>query len=462
MRRPVALRVLLVAAIAMGMPVASAAPASAHPLGNFTVNAASAITVTPGRIRVHYVLDLAEIPTFQELPAIDTDGDGIAEEDERAAWAERRAGQILPGLALEVDAAPVTLSLTGSAMSLRPGQGGLDILRLDATFEAETAVGGRAAYRDRNDQGRVGWREVTAVGADGTAVTSSTVPAVSPSDLLRAYPQDLLSSPLGIRTASFDFGPGTQAVVPDRPASGVTRPGLSGGALTGLVGRSDLSPGLILLALAVAFGVGALHALAPGHGKTVTAAYLAGAGGEVRQALSAGVAVAAMHTASVVALGGLILAAQRAFPAERVYPVLGAVAGLAAVALGVGLAASRLRHRHNHGHGGDHVHHAPLSRRGLAALALSGGLLPSPTAIVVLLAAASLGRLAFGLSLVAVFGLGLAACLTAIGILAVRARDVLGRRLPGRLVRALPVAGAGTIAAMGIVLTARAFAQLAA
>jgi ABC-type nickel/cobalt efflux system permease component RcnA len=305
----------------------------------------------------------------------------------------------------------------------------------------------------------VGWREITAVGADGTAVTGSTVPAASPSDLLRAYPQDLLASPLNIRVASFAFGPGTQAVTPNRPPAGVERPGLSGGPLAGLVARGDLSPGLVLLAMAVALGVGALHAMAPGHGKTVTAAYLAGGVGGARHAIQAGAAVALMHTTSVLALGGLILAARQAFPAERVYPWLGVLAGVAAVALGVGLLAGRLRRRddpHDHGHG-----HPPLSRRGLAGLALSGGLLPSPTAIVVLLASASLGRLALGLGLVALFGLGLAASLTAVGVVAVRARDALDRRLPGRLARALPVASAGTIAAMGLALTARAVAQLA-
>jgi ABC-type nickel/cobalt efflux system permease component RcnA len=166
-----------------------------------------------------------------------------------------------------------------------------------------------------------------------------------------------------------------------------------------------------------------------------------------------------MHTASVLALGLLVVAAQRAFPAEKLYPWLGVVAGGAALALGLGLLATRLARRRSgrHGHGHDR---SPLSRRGLAALALSGGLLPSPTAIVVLLAAASLGRLAFGLGLILAFAIGMAASLAAIGMVAIRARAALDRRLPRRLADALPVGSAAAILGMGVLLTARAAAQL--
>jgi nickel/cobalt exporter len=456
--RPALIRGLIVTAVALAVPLAAAAPAAAHPLGNFTVNAYCGITVTPGRLRVDYVLDLAEIPTFQEMERIDADGDGEATAEERAAWARWKAGLLLEGLSVELDGRPVALARETSTGELLPGQGGLDVLRLEARFGAPVPASGRIEFREANDEGRIGWREITATGADGVAVTGSSVPAVSVSRELQRYPEELLSSPPEVRRASFGFGPGEQpsAAVPTQ--SGANRPEAPGEALAGLVARRDLSPGVVLFALLAAFGVGVLHALAPGHGKTVTAAYLAGSSGRGRHAIGAGAAVAAMHTASVLALGLLVVAAQRAFPAEKVYPWLGVVAGGAALALGFGLLAARLAHRRGDRRHG-HAHRSPLSRRGLAALALSGGLLPSPTAIVVLLAAASLGRLAFGLGLILAFAIGMAASLSAIAMLAIRARAALDRRLPRRLADALPVGSAAAILGMGVLLTARAVAQ---
>jgi nickel/cobalt exporter len=452
-------RAIIVVAAAT-VPLAVAGPASAHPLGNFTVNAAVALTVSPGEVRVDYVLDLAEIPTFQELGVVDADGDGTAEDPERSAWAARRAEAIGAALSLTVDGDPVPLRVDDAAMTLGSGQGGLAVLRLEVSLLGTVLTGdGVVAFRDVNDPGRVGWREVTAAGAGGLAVGRSSVPMVSPSDALRAYPQDLLSSPPSVRRARFTFAPGSQvsATGTADPVGGRPRP--SDGPLAELVARSDLSPSVVLLALAAAVAVGALHALAPGHGKAVAAAYLAGTGSRMRQALTIGGAVAVMHTTSVLVLGGVLLFARGAFPAERLYPWLGIAAGGAAIVLGAGLLVHRPARppKPEDGHGHDHP---PLSRRGLTALALSGGLLPSPTAVVVLLAAASLDRLPLGLGMVAAFGVGLAASLTAVGVLAIGARTALRWRIPARLTEAAPMAGAGVIVAMGVVLALRAVTQL--
>jgi ABC-type nickel/cobalt efflux system permease component RcnA len=217
------------------------------------------------------------------------------------------------------------------------------------------------------------------------------------------------------------------------------------------------------LLLAAAFG--AAHALAPGHGKALTAAYLVGTGARLRHAAGAGLSVAAMHTASVLALGVALTWAERTFPAERVYPWLGLAAGVVALGLGGALLASRLwRSRQTSpGEGeGFHPHphpHGP-SRPGLAALALAGGILPSPSALIVLLGAVALGRTALGLALVAAFGLGLGACLTVIGALALRVRGAAGRRLPASVLRVVPVLSAAAIVVVGAVLTARGAAQL--
>jgi nickel/cobalt exporter len=459
MRRRLLGRALAVAAGA-ALPFALATPAGAHPLGNFTVNAASGITVGPGRVRVDYVLDLAEIPTFQALPSIDADDSGELSEEERTAWAEERAVELLSGLSLEVEGAEVLLRPATSAMDLLPGQGGLQVLRLEATFIGGTPESGRAEYTDRNDPGRIGWREITAVGTEGIAVTDSSVPVLSPSDRLRAYPEDLLSSPPEIRRASFEFGPGVQPGTASSGEATGSRPGGQGGALAGLVARPALSVSVILLALGVAFGAGALHALAPGHGKALMAAYLVGTGGGIRHAVAIAAAVAGMHAASVLGLGILVLTAGRAFPAETIYPWLGLVAGAAALGIGGVLIVSRLRRRGSSQH---HHHHPPfdrpLSRRGLTSLALSGGILPSPTAIVTLLGSIAIGRAVFGTALIGAFSLGLAATLAVVGLVAARAGARVAPRL-GRWTRLVPIGSAAAIVALGTVLVARAAHQL--
>jgi nickel/cobalt exporter len=217
---------------------------------------------------------------------------------------------------------------------------------------------------------------------------------------------------------------------------------------------------VILLALGLALGIGVLHALAPGHGKAIMAAYLVGTGGGVRRGVAIGAAVAGMHTASVLVLGLLVLTAGRAFPAERVYPWFGLVSGAAALVVGGALLVSRLRSRGR----GEHGHHhppvaRPLSRRGLVGLALSGGILPSPTAIVALLASVAVGRAVFGMALIGAFSVGLAATLAVVGIVAAQAGARVAPRL-GRWTRLVPIGSAAAIAVLGTVLVARAAHQL--
>jgi nickel/cobalt exporter len=462
--------------------VAVPSAALAHPLGNFTVNLYSGIQLTPGEVRIDYVLDMAEIPTFQEMSSIDADGDGTASDAERASWAGRTAPELLSNITLTVGGRRVDLRVVSSGMRFRPGQGGLQILRLEATFAGEVASQGSLTYRDDNYADRIGWREITAVGADGEAITGSSVPAGSVSDGLLSYPQDLLSSPLHVTEATLSFHPGTSAPAAassEQPAD--ARPGVTGGSFAGLV---DQTGPFMLVAFLLAIAFGALHALGPGHGKTLMAAYLVGAGGRPKQAVAVGGAVAVMHTASVLALGFVVLSATRLFPPERVYPWLGLGSGLVALGLGAGLLITRFgvwsigrrtasAHDidHEHGYGDEHVHgghghthvvpDAPvLSRRGLMALAVAGGILPSPTALVVLLGSVAFHRVAYGLGLIAAFSVGLATALIVVGILALRARDLVSRRMSGTLGRLVPVFSASAIVALGLVLTVRGFVQL--
>ena len=239
-------------------------------------------------------------------------------------------------------------------------------------------------------------------------------------------------------------------------------------AFVGLVDRALSSPLVALVAVAAAFGVGALHALAPGHGKAIAAAYLVGGRGRPRDAVLLGAAVAAMHTISVLVLGlGLqaLLRGRGSLPAatEQVTPVLRLLSGLLVVGVGVYLLVRQRRH------GREHHHALPegasaFSRPGLVALGAAGGLLPSPAAFLVLTTTAFTGRLWLGLVLLVVFSLGLATTLTVIGLAAVRGRQAVVERWSGerqrRLLRHAGTAGAAVVLLGGVVLTVAGVAAL--
>lgn len=237
-------------------------------------------------------------------------------------------------------------------------------------------------------------------------------------------------------------------------------------AFVRLVDQALASPVLGLAAIAVAFGVGALHALAPGHGKAIAAAYLVGGRGRSRDALLLGVTVAAMHTAAVLVFGlGLQALLQGSdtggLPAmsDDLTPGLRVASGIVVMVLGAYLVIRQIRrraHGHDHGHGLP-PDVAPFSRRGLVILGMSGGLLPSPSAFVVLATASFSGKLLFGLALVVVFSIGLASTLTVIGLAVVRGRqalvDRLGTARQRRLLDAAAVGGAVVILVAGVVMT---------
>jgi len=464
------LRRLLAASGVVAVVVMWPGSASAHPLGNFTINTYGGIVVSSGRVSIHYVVDMAEIPTFQEMRSIDSDGDGTVTVTERETWAAARAPAFLSGVSLSVDGRAVSLRVVAASMRLRPGQGGLSILRLDATFAGAVPASGRVEYRDSNYGGGAGWHEITVVG-DGVALGGSSVPARSVSDSLRSYPRGLLASPLDIRDATFSFAGGAAARAEavdgeagpsdaGAPEATSARPDVEGEAFAGLVARARLTLPAVGLSLLLALGFGAVHAIGPGHGKTLVAGYVVGAGGRARDAVAAAVAVSVMHTASVLSLGLLLVILGPLLPAERVYTWLQLLAGIVAVSLGGILLASRIGRWRRASEGQveeDHLHESERlrgsgtipSRRALGALAVSGGILPSPSALVVLLASSALGRLAFGLAIVAAFSVGLAATLVAVSVSAVRARDLLTRWIGRRWTRVGPIAGAMVITIAG-------------
>jgi ABC-type nickel/cobalt efflux system permease component RcnA len=451
--------------------------AVAHPLGNFTVNRWLGVRVEPSTVRVRYVVDMAEIPAFQAIRAADTDGDGALDERERAAYLGALAPDIARGIVLDVDGRRVALEPVARALELPPGAGGLPTLRVELTYAAALR-GAVVEVRDGNFAGRPGWRELVAQAGDGAALAGSTVPSTDRSDALRAYPTDLLQTPPQVSEARFRV----VAAAAPRAAPSSVAPAATVGAdrrrdrLTELVaGSGPLGVGVVLASLLVAAALGAVHALEPGHGKSIVGAYLVGARGTARHAAILGLVVTATHTIGVYALGLATLAASRWVVPDRLFPWLGAASGVLVVGIGASLAGARLAggHAHHHGenrdqghdhdHGHDHLPRAgePITWRALLALGVSGGLVPCPSALVVMLGAIAARRVAFGLALIVAFSAGLATVLTAIGLVFVRARRWFDR-LPaaGRLARWAPVASALVVSAAGVLIVARAIGQM--
>ena len=485
------------AVVAATIVVVPAGPVAAHPLGNFTVNTYIGVRVEPERTTLDLVVDMAEIPAVQTRRGVDRDGDGDVDDTEGAAYATQACPDAAGRIDVTVDGrrAPVTVAAAGVAFP--PGNAGLPTLRLTCALLVETGTlrsEREIALTSTAFTDRVGWREITAVG-DRTTLVTSNVERVSGSSRLTAYPEDLLSSPPDQRQATVRARPGGPAapqVAGAVPGAPVAQPrGLDGAtrSFTDLVARQELTLGFGIFALALAVGLGAIHAFAPGHGKTVMAAYLVGQRGSVRQAAVIGTTVTATHTAGVLILG-LALSVSTSLAPESLYPWLGVASGLLLAGVGAGmlLRATGRRpqlvpagHGHSHDghshdghshHGHSHSHapahdHGPVEWRSLVPLGLAGGLVPSPSAVVVLLGAIALGRAWFGVGLVIAYGLGMAVTLTAAGIALVRARGAIERRLTspgaGRLssvVGALPKLTATCIVAGGLLLTVRGAAQL--
>jgi nickel/cobalt transporter (NicO) family protein len=448
-----------VAVLAVLVVVGLAAPgsASAHPLGNFTVNRYAGIELSAGRVYVHYALDLAEIPTFQEGDTVRAPG--------YARLVARR-------LRLTLDGRPAPLTPLAHRVASRPGAGGLTTLRFDAVFVA-LGRGTRLSLQDTNFERRIGWREVTLTARDGARVLSSSVPAESASDMLRSYPKDLLRSPLAVESASGRIGLAAGLGSPPQ-IDRATQPRHRGGGFEALIERRELSLGVVLVSLLIAAFWGAAHALTPGHGKALVAGYLIGTRGRPRDAVLLGATVTVTHTAGVFGLGLVTLLLSRFIVPERLYPWLTLVSGLLVVAVGASVLVQRLRaraepahahhHHHHHDHPHDHEHphdHHDVSAKGVLGVGVAAGLLPCPSALVVLLSAIALHRLGFGFALIGAFSLGLAATITGIGLVAVLARRVFGRlSLDGRLVRAVPAVSAFVIVLVGVAITARAVPAL--
>jgi nickel/cobalt transporter (NicO) family protein len=468
--------------------------AEAHPLGNFTINHYTRLEFADEAAHIIYVLDLAEIPTLQEKQRLDTDGNGNLSDREANAYLDAELPILLEGLQLRVGDEVLPLRVLDRSATYQPGQGGLPTLRIEARLLADLPEDweehGAGYFTDRNHEDRLGWREIVVEGGPGVTVEGSTAPSTDVSKELRSYPQDYLSSPPDRREARFTLAPGNGRATGDVVNQAKVGTGNdTTNRVASLISVDRLSATTIAIAMVVAFFWGAAHALTPGHGKTVVAAYLIGARGTAQHAGLLGLTVTLTHTAGVFALGVVTLFLSRYLLPEDLYPWLNVASGLLVVAIGCSLLYRRLCgvsggkpqhvhgiHAHSHEHDArvhaqhnnphSHSHRLPgtdsskVTLRSLLALGVSGGLVPCPAALVLLLSAIPLGRLGFGMVLVTAFSAGLAIVLTGIGILMIYARRLFERfSFEARLPRLLPVASAGAISLAGLVIVLGSLVQ---
>jgi ABC-type nickel/cobalt efflux system permease component RcnA len=458
----------------------AASPALAHPLGNYSINHHLGVHVTRSAVTVTLLLDLAEIPAFQEKRVVDADADGAVDASEAAAYATATCGEHLSSVAVELATEPLAPVAELSSLVMIPGQAGLETARLECVYSAtvDLRVGEETTVvaRDLTYPDRIGWREVV-ISGEGVVISTDAF-TTSPSRMLTEYPQGELMEVAGA-TAHVEVIGGP----PGAGGDGVLAAPAPLRGPAGLLGSFLAAPGIglgaLALAMVAAFGLGLAHALAPGHGKTLMAAYLVGTRGSRGDAAALGLAVAVSHTVGVAVLGGLAFAAATTLRPEVVYPILSIVSATVIVAVGVHLSwRARRRHRagrahehdhdheHDHGHDHGHDHPAQVSWRSLAALGLSGGLVPSASAVVLLLGAINLGRVGVGVLLVFLFGLGMATALVAVGMAVVSARDFGYRRLSGpavaKLRRRLPPIASGAVVVVGLVLLGDAVRGLGA
>ena len=510
---------VLFSASSLGSPTV----ALAHPLGNFTINRYTRIEVGAGQIYLTYVLDMAEIPTFQEMARIDLNNDGTIDDNEHSAYLPAKADELIDKLYLAINGVQIPMAVEKQTLVFPPGLAGAPTLRISLQLLGSVQQAGIQGsqdlyYLDSNYAQRIGWKEIVVMPGYGVSLLESTAPTHDKSDELRNYPRDFLSNPPDQREALSKFvirggaGEETRLQSPSINTVVETRDG-SDDLLTSLITADKLSLPVVALAFILALGLGAAHAITPGHGKSIMAAYLVGTRGTAKHALFLGFTVTVSHTLGVLGLGLVVLFASNLVATERLYPWLGLISGVTIIVVGLWLLMGRLRngqetsHRHPHAaadsqspsnsqfhpvatkparfhrrlketvantlhghshHADHHSHNADSLRitwKSLTALGIVGGLVPSVAALVILLAAISLHRIGFGLALILAFSVGMATVLAGLGLLLIYARKLVENfkvrnRFVGSFTRFLPLATALIVLLSGLVVTVRAAFQI--
>ena len=540
---------------------ASAGITSAHPMGNFSVNHYARIAVGQPATEVLFVLDLAELPSFELMQRWGLQASSPRAELERKAIAEARLW--VRQLQFTANGKPVMPVYEKGELVVADGAGGLPVMRI-ASHLRVAAEPGTLTYLDRAYPDRTaGWKEVVVAPRGDAALLKSSAGSVERSQALTAYPQDPSVSPPQDLAATVEWKgepgaapvvvsqaarpagvqaeePAPSTVAPTAPVTAATVPEANsmgqvrrGDFLSKALQGREIGWGLGLICVAVAFWFGALHALEPGHGKTMVAAYLVGERGTPKHAILLGGMVTFTHTVSVFVLGLLTMFLSQYIMPDVISKWLGVISGLTIIWIGGLLLYRRARslahaaHRHGHPHhhhghthphshddGHTHTHvHAPdqkahshshgeehahthshdhdhdhshdhghthshgdlththdghthshvvegeISMKSLIALGASGGLVPCPSALVLLLAAVSVGRTGFGLLLLVSFSLGLALVLMATGLVVLYAKRFFPTakdRKPNPFFKIMPIVSAAVILLIGVGLTGNA------
>src|ERR1700722_12983180 len=480
---------------------------TAHPMGNFSVSHFTRFEVGKKVVNITYVLDLAEIPTYQLMRDwnLDPSADAKIPQSTLDEKAKIQAAEWIKQLDFTSSGVRLQPKLERTTMKLSDGAGGMHVSRIETTLRLEN-VQGKLAFEDHNYPDRAGWKEIVIASADGTPIIQASQSGADRSKALTEYPSDRpLTPPQDLRPSiewhvdapvivtkivpiEHPAAPVTQAATPapsaapKQVAGEVTR----GDYLSRMLSQHDIPFNVMLIGIAVAFAFGALHAKSPGHGKTMVAAYLVGSRGTMKQAAFLGGMVTLTHTISVFILGLVTLAFAKYLAPEKLVTWLGVASGISIILIGATLFFKRLRtlshansHAHHHHHDHDHAHglphthdhhhdhdhgphghsHVPagdVSLKSLIALGASGGMVPCPSALVLLLISISLGHVGLGLLLLVSFSLGLAGVLMAIGMLVIYAKQWLPdpvKTSQHPLFRLIPVLSAFVIVCIGLVMT---------
>ncbi len=481
----------------------------AHPLGNFSINQYSRLEVENSQIKIRSVLDMAEIPTFQAKNEIDTDKDGVYSQAELNQYAEKVTPQYLSNLFLLVDGKPLQLREISKSISTKESTENLPTLTIKWDLVADytaTDTVNKIKYENKNYVERIGWDEVVVNRTGGVNVFDSTAYGSGITDELKSYPQDSINAPLAERSAEFSITSGTvpAQAKPLQNRDGHKTAAVQKDRLAELINVPEITPTIVIFALLLAFGLGAMHAMSPGHGKAVVGAYLVGSRGTPKHAVFLGLTVTVTHTLGVFALGLITLFASNYILPETLLPFLSFISGLLVFFIGLTMFKDRLfialgwkkddHHGHDHAHpndepiltndaeqdyaqpheqdqvndalththgGSTHTHLPPesVTWKSLLALGISGGLLPCPSALVLLLAAISANKIGFGLILTIFFSFGLAATLTTVGLVFLYVGKAFGgsKIAESRVIKALPVFSSFVIACLGAVICYTSF-----
>ncbi len=449
--------------------------ALAHPADVYLQ--ATYITVQPTQIVVELKIAPAVLVAPELLTTLDANGDQQIEEAEWQAYVD----QVVPQLVLQVDSQLVPLTVT--ALETPPYlnlQAGYGEIRMTMTADLSAVTGefttGTHAIDYKNNFAPTGvvYQVNAFVEQNATGDLAATLGKQQRDELQQRMTVDYTIGPVAPAAAVATTAFATTFALPEGVAG-------QGEQLLRYLYEPASSPWMLLLGLALAVVLGGLHALTPGHGKTLVAAYLVGSRGTVRHAVTLGAIVTFTHTASVIVIGLVALFASQYIVPSLLTPILQVSSGLLVVYLGVRLLRQRwfaLRagqndhdhshdhsHEHTHSHGDGHVHrHLPpadgIKLRNLVVMGVSGGLVPCPEALGIMVIAIGLHRILFGLGLIVAFSFGLAAVLIVIGILLVRSHTLVERF--GGLNRgwssALPVVSAVIVTLLGVGITVNGLA----